>query len=310
MNYWQNTHIYDPQKDRNKLLSFKNSSEEIEIWKNTCKNYLCKLNADIILLQEINPFKLFGEEYIKNNKNLYLLNIENMSIYYYELYDELYNERLRENFWGNAIIINNKKIRCISDGYLGQYGLMGYDFITKNDTSITIINYYNKRDNEKDYAIPKEIQTDLENITKGKNNNIVLFAGDFNADKIRKENNITFFNFLEKKDFFNDFTKGKEFDNTMVPEAKPYPNDKVFIMNESNVKNIECKKIIDTNVNLSDHCPIRIKMTEQKEIETDKKQDLDERIYVEIGGYTAHLSPETAKMVKEKLLPDLEESIK
>ena len=263
MNYWQNTYIFDPKTDRFKSPSYKNSPEEVNVWINNCKKYIQRFDADIILLQEINPFTLYEINYDKNNKNQYELIHENKKIIYHELHDELYGEKLKENFWGNAILINNFGISCgrsniiLGDSnYYGRNGLMCYDFVSSNKTYFTIINYYNKKNrNENKYTMPNEIKNDLEKIVKEKSENIILFAGDFNSDKEKDANNRSFFVFLEKLGFEN-FTKDEEFRNTMVPEAKQYPNDKVFVINNSKLKNIQCKLLKETNINLSDHYPI------------------------------------------------------
>jgi len=103
---------------------------------------------------------------------------------------------------------------------------MSYDFISKkkNETKITIINIYNKKNyaNKSGYNISEDIRNDIENIAKEKNENIILLAGDFNSDKEWKNVNIRFFNFIEKIGFEN-FTKGEDFKNTMVPKARKYP---------------------------------------------------------------------------------------
>jgi hypothetical protein len=118
--------------------------------------------------------------------------------------------------------------------------------------------------------MPYAIKTDLENIVKGKDGNIIIFAGDFNSDKERDSANRKFFEFIEEIGF-EKFTTGEEFDNTMVPKVRPYPNDKVFVKNKSNVEKIFCKKITDVDINLSDHYPILIEITEKKEIKNDGK---------------------------------------
>jgi hypothetical protein len=148
MNYWMNTHIYDPEKDRYKHPSYKNNNEEVNAWINNCKKYIQELDAEIILLQEINPFTLFGIKYDKNDQNQYKIIQDNRIIFYHELYHELFDEELKENFWGNAIIINRNSIACVennitlkSNDYYGRNGLMSYDFVSEKGTGITIINY-------------------------------------------------------------------------------------------------------------------------------------------------------------------------
>ena len=113
------------------------------------------------------------------------------------------------------------------------------------------------------------MKTDLKNITKEmENKRLIIFAGDFNSDKNRDSINRKYFEFLEELGFEN-ITNGDEFVNTMVPEVRPYPNDKVFIRNVHGkfIKNINCKKIIDTKLDISDHYPILIEIPRSNEIE-------------------------------------------
>jgi hypothetical protein len=118
--------------------------------------------------------------------------------------------------------------------------------------------------------MPYAIKTDLENIVKGKDGNIIIFAGDFNYDKERDSGNRKFFEFIEEIGF-EKFTTGEEFDNTMVPKVRPYPNDKVFVKNQNNVEKIFCKKITNMDINLSDHYPVLIEIIEKEEIKNDGK---------------------------------------
>jgi endonuclease/exonuclease/phosphatase family metal-dependent hydrolase len=267
MNYWQNTHIYNPKNDHFRSIFFKNNLEEIDIWKNECKDYIRRLNTEIVLLQEINPFSLYGINYDKNNQNQYKYIQENNTIFYHEIYNELFDEKLNENFWGNAIIIKSDLISYLKNNiilegnsYYGKNGLMSYDFI-KSGLKITVINYYNKKNRNRNiYSMPYDIRSDLEIITKERNENIIIFAGDFNSDKERDTSNRKFFKFIEEIGFEN-FTTGDEFkNNTMVPKARPYPNDKVFIKNKQKVKKIICKK--NTDIQLSDHYPILCEIIE------------------------------------------------
>jgi hypothetical protein len=268
MNYWQNTHIYNPKKDHFRSIFFKNNPEEIDVWKNNCKKYIHDLNSEIIILQEINPFSLYGINYEKNNKNQYNCIQENNTIFYHELYDDLFNEKLTDNFWGNSIIFKNDSFSYLknnilieNNSYYGKNGLMSYDFISKDGIIITIINYYNKKNRNKNiYSMPYDIRNDLDIISKEKNENIIIFTGDFNSDKERDISNKKFFSFIEEIGFEN-FTTGEEFKNTMIPKARPYPNDKVFIKNKEKVNNIICKKI--TDIQLSDHYPILCEIIER-----------------------------------------------
>jgi endonuclease/exonuclease/phosphatase family metal-dependent hydrolase len=270
MNYWQNTHILNTKKDKFISPSFKNNSEEVDIWKKKCKEFIIRLNPEIMLLQEINPFALYGINYELNNKNQYIFAKEDKTIIYHELYNELLDENLNNNYWGNAIIISNNlisykrnNITLDNNNYYGRYGLMIYDFTTKNETNLTIINYYNKKNRNKNiYSMPYDIRNILEFITKEKCENTIIFAGDFNSDKERDSSNRKFFNFIEGIGFEN-LTIGEIFINTMVPKARPYPNDKVFIKNKQKVKTIICDILKDTDIHLSDHYPILCEIIEK-----------------------------------------------
>jgi endonuclease/exonuclease/phosphatase family metal-dependent hydrolase len=286
MNFWQNTHIFDQKHDSFKSPSYKNNVEDVNIWINNCKKYIQELDADIILLQEINPFILFGEKYEKNDLNQYKIEKDNKIIIYHELYDELSSEKLEENFWGNSIIINSNIIISINNlmennnNYYGRNSLMCYDIITKNEPLLTVINYYNKKNlNKKIYSMPYDIKSDLEDISK-KSNREIIFAGDFNSDKDRDFNNRSFFSFLDKLGFSN-ITTGDEFINTMVSEVKPYPNDKALVKNikKEIIKNINCKKLMDININISDHYPILIEIIKNDEIEINGKIYKDTDIF-------------------------------
>jgi len=265
MNIWENIHIYNLKKDKKKLLFFKNNHEEVNLWIQNCKNYIHELNADIFLLQETNPFALYKEKYEKNDINQYKLEKENNIIYYHELYNELYNEKLREDFWGNAIYIKKNNFTQIENNlftkekiYYGQNGLMCYNFKLKNGKELTIINYYNKRNLErKCYTMPNDIKNDLEILIKNKKDSLIILAGDFNSDKERDKSSKAFFNFIEDKGFEN-ITNGVEFYNTMVPKARSYPNDKIFLINKNKVVRLNCKLINDRNEDLSDHYPISV----------------------------------------------------
>ena len=267
VNYWENVHIYEKGR---KSLFFKSCSAEIEEWINSCKEYIKNLDVDIILLQEINPFILFNKNYEKNDTNQYIYSEKNRVILYHELYSELFSEGLRENFWGNAIILNsspvivNNNIVLDNNNYYGRNGLMCYDILLRNATSITIINYYNKNNKcKKYYSMPYDMKQDLINITKEKHENLIIFAGDFNSDK---KDDKKYFDFLEEIGFYN-FTTGEEFITTMVPEMPQYPNDKVFINNKNNINiKISCEKVKNTfienkNIHYSDHYPILCEIT-------------------------------------------------
>ena len=79
-------------------------------WIEKCLNVLNKLiyenNIEIILLQEINPFKLFSLDYKIVDPYRYERKIsENSLLLYHELFFEI-PEIYRNNLWGNAIIVN------------------------------------------------------------------------------------------------------------------------------------------------------------------------------------------------------------
>ena len=277
MNYWQNTHIYDSNIDRFKLPGYKDNIEEVNVWINNCKKYIEKLNFDILLLQEINPMVLFGEKYEKSDDNQYEFIKGNNIIIYHELYNELISEKLEGNYWGNAIIVKNSfdaviVIQPDNNDYYGRNGLMFYDIVRKYGPSLSLINYYNKKNRNKNfYSMPYEMKEDLKGMVK-ENGRFTIFAGDFNSDKDRDLSSKIFFDFIEELGFEN-FTIGEEFMNTMVAEAKPYPNDKIYLKNidKEIIKNIKCQKLTDTNIKYSDHYPIKIEIIENDEIEKDRK---------------------------------------
>jgi endonuclease/exonuclease/phosphatase family metal-dependent hydrolase len=172
------------------------------------RKFACELmkdNFDFILLQEINPFSVFGVNYKIENGPVYFFEYANKNIYYHELSEILLNERQDDDFWGTAIITkkNIKKVKTyfynmhneyIGLNYFGNTALMCYDFELENGNIITIINYYKKGDTCKGkykngkcinldvvYRYEENFFFDISHIMRNKN--IIIFAGDFNVTK-------------------------------------------------------------------------------------------------------------------------------
>ena len=78
--------------------------------------FLMQMDFEFILLQEINPFYIYGiqdkEKYrIIHNEPIYGFSLSNKSIFYHELFNVLSDERPHDapiNYWGTTIITNNK----------------------------------------------------------------------------------------------------------------------------------------------------------------------------------------------------------
>lgn len=233
-------------------------NDEIERWSNSVCN-LIQSDYDFILLQEINPFYLYKKDYRHKNGPLECFNISKKNIYYHELFDILKKEKYADNdtFWGTAIIAHEKyrllrkrkhfydmKDEYIGSKYFGYETLMCYDFALGNDKVITAINFYKKgKAYTKDYAYDERFFIDLENIVNEvSNKNLILLAGDFNA-------NFTTLERIEKLGFED---KAKHIKNTMVevPKVKPYHNDCIFINNNYS-KYLDTKDIKKITLGLS-----------------------------------------------------------
>jgi endonuclease/exonuclease/phosphatase family metal-dependent hydrolase len=126
-------------------------------WLKRCKSilfhFLNEINVDFVILQEINPFKLFEIEYSVNEYLQYSYSEhEKFTIFYHELYHEL-PKRYRNNPWGNAIIVGRKLKNYIKNNqndntnYYGRNVFMSYTFELYNEERITLINFYNKSNN-------------------------------------------------------------------------------------------------------------------------------------------------------------------
>ena len=255
MNYWQNT---------------KGKMESVTEWKNKCIEYLKnEKDVDFFILQEINPFKLF-----EKLPNQYFFSMSDYNILYNELRSELLFDGRRDNFWGNAILFN-KNYEVVKNNmeidldlshknYYGRNGIMCYDFKSPNGQTISIANIYSKINyaNKGRYTSLENFKedNDIQNVIK-RNSDFIL-AGDFNSDKEKDPSSRKFFDFIEEIGF-EEYTNGEEFKNTMVPEVRPYPNDKIYIKNMKNVKKISCKLLKDTNIKLSDHYPILCEIVEE-----------------------------------------------
>jgi len=225
--------------------------ENKETWKNHAKEII-KSDYDFICLQEINPYYLFQIDYDNKDGPIDEFNIWGKNVHYHELYSVLKKEVQKKNivYWGTSIIAKNKyrlvKKHFYSNGnyigseYYGHETLMCYNFETDDNRKITIINYYKK-------GIPEETNYDLkfayeesffkniqEVFEEVNNNNIIIFAGDFNAGiDVRKK--IMNIGFIDK-------TIGIA--NTMVelPNVMPFPNDRIFV-NEKYTKAIDASTV-------------------------------------------------------------------
>jgi len=272
----------------------------MEYWKNygkhgwieKCKDTLTRIikekEIDFILLQETNPFKLFNLNYESKEPYQYEnIKYDNSVFFFHELYSEL-PMRFRKNLWGNAIIVNTKikNYNCNIDyndnnHYYGRNGLMCYTFELEKD-KVTFVNFYNKSNIGIYTMLDKNhfaIENDIRNIIE-KNNNLVVFAGDFNTgsnnddelhrnrytdlcnkldkfvdisngDPKHNQNTTFWYNFWKRKGFFlrNDFcfindTKLVKRHSVEFPENDKWEGDKDKKWN-----------------GLSDHCPIIVDLT-------------------------------------------------
>jgi endonuclease/exonuclease/phosphatase family metal-dependent hydrolase len=232
--------------------------EKKDEWKNSVLRYIDTLDYDFLLLQEINANYLFdGEEHLH-------------LVYYQELgLDEIGAANSKEVFsWGNAIVVNKKhfidgkysnkqfKPKLIDNDYCGRSILMFYDFSLPSGKTISLINFYGKKAPSGGYPILTHSISDMKSfVEEHDDNRLIVLAGDFNCDPIKlPEYKKIFFDKLEAMGFAN-CTIDKNFENTMVPGARPWPNDKVFVKKPYH-EVVKCKLLKDTNLELSDHMPI------------------------------------------------------
>jgi hypothetical protein len=237
---------------------------------------LMEMDFDFLLLQEINPIYIYRiqekEKYRIQNDPVYAFNINNKNIYYHELI-----ESNQYPFWGTAIItkekyklIDNhlyKNNAYIGSKYFGHESLMCYTFESNNGIIVTIMNFYKKGDNSKaiydkngnwtpygkDYDYEEGFFSDISKIANiiKENKNILIFAGDFNAN----------YDTLEKIEGVGFKEKTKFFGSTMV--KKNYHNDCIFVnerysncINENDIERFYFKEHID----FSDHYGIKCKI--------------------------------------------------
>jgi hypothetical protein len=244
-------------------------------WKKNIVNYLDTLDYAFLMLQEVNPKYLFdfdlekpketGESLTQLGKapngRKFLLE-DGRVIHYDELdTDEIGATSKKEIVpWGNAIVTRNssgKRINTNGENYCGRSALQCYDFDLQNGKKISLINFYGKKDpNSSKYPILEYGINDIENFLKGnKDGHLTILAGDFNSDPVKEpEYKKIFFDKLEKLGFIN-CTQNKDFENTMVHGARPWPNDKIFV-NRPYYKFVECSLRNDTKLELSDHKPV------------------------------------------------------
>jgi len=231
-------------------------------WQQDCINFLKKLNANFILLQEINPLFLF-----EISPHHYHFDIGSNSIIYQELTPELTIDGLHSNYWGNVIIysnrfqfIKNELAGIRKDFYYGCNGLQAYSFELPDTRILTVINFYNKSRNGY-YTIPESLTKEVEQLlAQQSNNNLVIFAGDFNTGSYYKN--------LENKEqayigLFDEIEKTLQncakFDNqenhpTSLHNGKDYINDYCF--SNFTVKKFDVCDDAVKKFRLSDHCPI------------------------------------------------------
>jgi exonuclease III len=263
-------------------------------WKEKCKEYLYSfINSDelvFLLLQEVNPFNLFGIDYEVTSpyryskKNDTKISKNNSLLIYYELFNEI-PPQYRYNPWGNAIILNKayKNYVCSLEAnkdqaYYGKNSFMCNTFELLDGNKITIVNFYNKSNNgiypmlDTNYF---EIENDIKEVLNG-NNNLIVFAGDFNigSNNSDPEHINRYKNLCEKLFGFIDISNGN-------PE---YNQNTTFWYNEKNktgiflrndfcfVNKLEYIKYYSVNIGnewlgenknikwkgISDHCPIVI----------------------------------------------------
>jgi len=259
-------------------------------WKNMILDYLDKMEFDFLLLQESNAEILFGSGNGYEDDTQLFYDVDNMffSEQGYHVYfgqgielhtykDKVYYHHLRLNeiienndknidTWGNSIIAKRKYIlddRCFEKhyyrnsrgiDYCGRHILMCYDFFMENNKTISLINFYGKKDPNGGYPILEYGINDIKDFVDTSNDHPIILAGDFNSDPIKEpENNKIFFKKLKEIGFEN-CTEGRNFVNTMVTDARPWPNDKVFVNKPYN-EMVNCS-LINTSKRLSDHKPI------------------------------------------------------
>jgi exonuclease III len=241
LNFWQNwTH------------------QDKEEWRSRVLDYLKSLDYDFMLLQEVKVPCLFSQ-YTNSSGIDFLGN----SLYYHELgKDELTADpNSKILLWGNSIIAKNnyriQKRRILEKDYYGRSILMCYDFYLPDEKTITLINFYGKKaPDSNDYPILEKGINDIKDVVQNNSDNhLIVFAGDFNSDPEKEPHyKKVFFDNLEELGFKN-CTQAEVFRNTMVPEARPWPNDKVFV-NKPYHEYTKCILREDTDLKLSDHRPI------------------------------------------------------
>lgn len=203
--------------------SFYKSQEMVNLWKEQAKYNLSQLQADFVLLQEINPFSIHNEKYEQTATHNYDLKIDRNSIYYYELAKQLEQEKVeKKNFWGLSIIADEKFNLLEKYSSNEQDTFMCCDFQLAVDKVVTIINFYNKAKNGK-YSFNANFIASLENIVKNKNGNMIILAGDFNSDINDYQNKEAFMSIIDMG-FIN---KTEKIGTTMI--NYDYQNDHLFV---------------------------------------------------------------------------------
>lgn len=239
---------------------YKKGLKKFENWRKDCITLLHKFNADFLIIQEINPYLLFN---IKNNysdQQIHKIELRNEIIFYHELRNEILKDfeifSIKDNkfFWGNCIISNKKysfvenNVKLDENSYYGKSGLMAYNYLGQDNIGLTIINIYNKKNNEFDkYTMLNDIKIDIKAIIDKNINNIIILAGDFNSNE---NDNKHFFDFLKKDCGLLNFTTN--FGTTV--NFTNYQDDYIFVNKNINFLKAKVHRLI----NFSDHYPVEI----------------------------------------------------
>jgi len=264
LDFWRKT-CNDPES------KFYKSDRIRNIWKDHVYYNLFQLDADFLLLQEINPYYFCNiNDYRNLDTNplsIYEFSADQKNIYYHELYQELASElgdlTKTSILWGSAIIANTKYefIQNYNDQplynefkYYGNKSLMCYKFKLPNNKTITIINHYKKNEFYKGYDYDDNFINLLKKLIDKFDSDFIFFAGDFNtSSKDRKNRHI--FNEIKDLGFINETER---IGSTMI--NYDYQNDYVFVNNELSKYIVNIQKFSQWNI--SDHygisCTIKL----------------------------------------------------
>jgi endonuclease/exonuclease/phosphatase family metal-dependent hydrolase len=237
LNWWQNAKLFK-----------KNNPQPFDNWKYQVNETIKGFNANIILLQEINPW---------------FINIPENNIFYHKLTDQS---------WGSAIISQKYDVihHCLNSTYVGSSALMYYDFKINSKITITIINIYGKwiHHGNISYSNPTihHMLSDIAPYVHRNNKNPIIIAGDFNAtiqdefsDTARYMDDKLFFNRIHDFGFINCMDNLEQTHINKKDPKKPWHLDYFFI-NNGFKNNKNSTKIYNTEeyIKLSDHFPIEL----------------------------------------------------